>query len=294
MIASMTGYGDSQRSVSGVTYALELRSLNNRYYKSSIRLPEFIQFLEGDIDRFLHERLTRGSVACAIKTRSESASAAYSVNQAALQSYVKHLQISGLPSGVTPTLDIATLLSLPGVCQMPVLEEADRETMWSLVSQMLEEATEKLIVMRRKEGSALQADLLENCRSMRESVTRIAERAPGVIREYQTRLQQRVSALLAEVELPLAQDDLLREIAIYADRCDISEELSRLRSHLDQFEQICDSKEPAGRKLEFLAQEFLREANTISSKSNDTTIAHLSVDLKSRIDRLKEQVQNVQ
>jgi len=271
-----------------------LRSLNNRYLKSSVRLPEYLQFLEADVDKLLRSRLGRGSVMFSLRIRDESAGAAIPVNQAALQSYVTQLSEVEHPAGVPVTIDLAALAELPGVCQPPELDEEARRGYWGKIQALTTEALDALIEMRSREGESLRQDLLGHCESIRENLKAIAALAPTVVQEYRDRLTERVNALLSTAALTLEEDALVREVALFADRCDISEEIARLTSHLDQFRRFCDSAEPAGRKLDFLAQELLREVNTIGSKSNNATITWHVVDIKSLIDRLKEQVQNVE
>jgi uncharacterized protein (TIGR00255 family) len=174
------------------------------------------------------------------------------------------------------------------------MDDEQRSQRTQVVQEMTTEAIEHLLEMRRAEGKVLCNDLLTHCGSLRERCAAIEELASEVVIEYHQRLKNRVEILTAEAKLELEQDTLAREVAIYADRCDISEELSRLRCHVDQFETMCDSNEHAGRKLDFLAQEMLREANTIGSKSNDSTISRHIIEVKALIDRIKEQVQNVE
>jgi len=292
MILSMTGYGDAQLVQDGVGYTLEIRSLNNRYFKPTIKLPEHLQFLEAEVDKLLRSRLTRGTVNYTLRVRDTSAQAAYEINVAALQAYLDQLN-SVRPAGPV-SVDLATVLALPGVCQPPEMTEAQRERQWKIVSTLTSEALDKMIAMRAEEGRALRDDLLRHTAAVRSELTAIAERCPLVVAEYLKRLTQRVNELVGQAKLQLAEQDLAKEVALFAERCDVSEEISRLRSHLDQFDRLCDGKQHAGRKLDFLAQEMLREANTIGSKSNDTEIARHIVEIKALIDRLKEQVQNVE
>jgi len=293
MILSMTGYGDAQTSREGVHYALEIRTLNNRYFKAVIKLPEPLQFLEADVERLLRSRLGRGSVSYTLRIRDESPQAAYEINAAALDSYLE--QVRRVAAGDKAiSIDLATILLLPGVCQPRELDPQQRQEQWQVIEQLTNEALDRLLAMRRREGQALREALLEYCGQMRKHLASVAERAPAVVSDYQERLRQRVETLLAGGEFHVAQDDLIREVAVFAERCDIREELDRLDSHLGQFVALCDSNEHAGRKLEFLSQEMLREANTIASKANDATIAAHVVELKALIDRLKEQVQNVE
>jgi uncharacterized protein (TIGR00255 family) len=292
MILSMTGYGDAQLMEDGVGYALEIRSLNNRYLKPSIKLPEHLQFLEPEVDKLLRNRLVRGTLNYTLRVRDTSAQAAYEINVAALQAYLNQLN-SVHPTGPV-SVDLATVLALPGVCQPPEMDEAAREHQLKVVSTLTNEALDKLIAMRAEEGRALRDDLLKHTAAIRQELAAIAERSPAVVAEYLRRLTQRVNDLIGQAKLQLAEQDLAKEVALFAERCDVSEEIARLKSHLDQFDRLCDSKQHAGRKLDFLAQEMLREANTIGSKSNDAEIARHIVEIKALIDRLKEQVQNVE
>ncbi len=293
MICSMTGFAEARRTHDGVAYGLEVRSLNHRYFKASIKLPENLQFLEVEVERTLRQRLGRGSVNLTVRARSESSERAAAINEAVLATYLERLGAVQLPPGMQATVDLASLLAAPGVCETPEADETQREALGKLLSDAVAEALDLLIEMRLLEGRALSKVILADCENVDRVVDRIEKRAPVVLTEYQRRLQERVSALLAESKLELDGDGLLREIAIYADRCDISEELARLRSHAEQFVALCNGHEQVGRKLDFLTQELLREANTIGSKSNDSEIAHSVVELKALIDRLKEQVQNV-
>jgi uncharacterized protein (TIGR00255 family) len=294
MIASMTGYGDAQASEDGVQYALELRSLNNRYFKASIKLPEMLQFMETDVEKLLRTRLGRGSISLSLRVRGDAAGAAYEVNRAALLGYIEQIGAMRPPGDATITIDLGTLLLVPGVCQPPQLDQAVRQRYWQVVERLTLAAMDGLVQMRRREGLTIREDLLASVAQLRDHLLRIAARAPLVVEEYQRRLQARVAMLLSEGRIELDLDTLMREVAIFAERCDINEEVARLTAHLDQFAELCDSREYAGRKLDFLAQELLREVNTIGSKSNDATIARSVVEMKGLIDRLKEQVQNVE
>ncbi len=292
MILSMTGYGDAELAEDGVSYALEVRSVNNRYLKASIKLPEHLQFLEPEVDKLVRRRLVRGTLNYSLRVRDTSAQAAYEINTAALQAYLT--QLSAVQHSGPVSVDLATILALPGVCQPPEMDEARREHQLRIVTTLTNAALDKLIAMRADEGRALRADLLKHTAMIRTELAAIAERCPQVVAEYHKRLAQRVGELMAQAKLHLEQQDLAKEVALFAERCDVSEEIARLRSHLEQFDRLCDSKQHAGRKLDFLAQEMLREANTIGSKSNDGEIARHIVEIKALIDRLKEQVQNVE
>jgi uncharacterized protein (TIGR00255 family) len=293
MIVSMTGFGDASAERSGTHYAVEIRSLNNRFFKSVIKLPDNISGLEPEVETLLREGLGRGSITYILKMRSDSAEAAYHINTHALSAYLEQLQqIRGL--GSTVSIDLASLVQLPGVCQEPRDETDEIERHGGVVRELTSIAITKLAAMRAREGQSLMADLLKHSKHIASYLAQIEKRAPTVIDDYHRKLTQRVNLLLSKAELQVNQADLLREIAVFAERADISEEIQRLTSHLEAFEHACKTGEHAGRKLDFITQEMLREANTIASKANDAEIARHIVEIKGAIDRLKEQVQNVE
>jgi len=182
---------------------------------------------------------------------------------------------------------------MPGVCQYPEPDAEQLALELQIIIQLTNQALKKMWIMRFEEGKALKEDLLKHCSNIVDALEQIKKRAPLVIQDYAQRLRQRVKKLLSEAEVELKQEDLAREVAVFAERADINEELSRLDSHIAQFRTVIESKEHAGRTLEFLAQEMLRETNTIGSKANDAQIARYVVDIKGHIDRIKEQVLNV-
>lgn len=291
MIVSMTGFGDASTQRAGTHYSVEIRSLNNRFFKPVIKLPENLSALEPEIESTLREKLGRGSITYVMKMRVESADAAYTINTAALEAYVRQLRAV---KGEGTTIDLAALLALPGVTQDPhdQAEEIDRHG--PVVRECTLKAIAKLQEMREREGKALAADLLKHASVVTSNLAEIAKRAPFVVDEYHKRLTQRVNQLIGKAELKLSEVDLIKEIALFAERADISEEIQRLSEHMRAFEQECSHGEHAGRKLDFMTQEMLREANTIGSKANDGQIARHIVEIKGAIDRLKEQVQNVE
>ena len=293
MIQSMTGFGAGECVDQEVAYAAELRSVNNRYLKLSLKLPDRFSFAEASVEKLLRSRLSRGSVTYALRVRDERATAG-AVSLAALQAYVEQLARVEVSAGVQRTIDLASLVTLPGVCQMPEVDEEARAQQLVVIERVTVSALDQLAEMRLQEGRALCDDLLQACGSLREQVDQIRTAAPRVIGEYHQRLSQRVALLLKESNLKLDEDSLRREVAIFAERCDVSEELARLGSHLDQFAELCRRDEQVGRKLDFLTQELLREANTIASKSNDAQITRCVLEAKVLVDRLREQVQNVE
>ncbi|MEW6198400.1 MAG: YicC/YloC family endoribonuclease [Planctomycetota bacterium] len=293
MIRSMTGFGEARLEEAGQAYHFELRSVNQRYLKAAIYLPEDFAFLETDVERLLRARLTRGSVTARLHVRQVGPEAALPLNTAALLAYVSQLrQAAGNDARVT--IDLATLLTLPGVCQPRELTDVEREHNWNILKRLVVQALDALMAMRTLEGQALADDLKTHAAIIQDALDAIRTRAPAVVVEYRNRLLARVNELIADSSVRLAETDLLKEVSVYADRSDVSEELSRLGGHLDQFLGLMNASEPAGRKLEFIAQEMLREANTMGSKTGDAEIARRIIEIKSAIDRIKEQVANAE
>jgi uncharacterized protein (TIGR00255 family) len=294
MIVSMTGYGAAKHEDGGVGYSLEVRSVNNRYLKIHVKLPDALQFAEAEIERLIRSRVSRGTVTCTVRRRVDAGEAARSLNLAALQQYVDRLGGVRTREGVAVTIDLASLAQIPGLLDGADADESARKQVVDALLKLTAAGLDAMTAMRREEGRALWAELQAHCRSMLCELDRVAMRAPVVVQEYHERLRTRVATLMQGGGFELAADGLMREVAIYAERCDITEELGRLRSHLDQFLQLGERGDQVGRTLDFLAQELLREINTIGSKSNDTAIARAVVQIKTMIDRIKEQVQNVE
>ena len=292
MIRSMTGFGTASRSLDGARYVVELRSLNSKYFKALIRMPDELQGLEAEVEPELARRLTRGSVVVTVRFSDTSANAAAEINANALSRYLEQLRAV---SGDGQPIDVALLLSLPGVLVTGSGEEL-LERARPVLKSLVAEACDRVLAMRTREGATLHDELHRHCRSIAGLLETIARRAPEVVTQYRTRLRERIDGLLADAGTSLREEDLIREVAVYAERSDITEEVTRLQGHLEQFAEIIDKEDglPAGRTLDFLSQEMLREANTIASKCLDVRISREIVEVKGDIDRIKEQVQNVE
>jgi len=289
----MTGFGEASDTSDGVHYFVEARSLNSKYLKVVIRLPEDYQGLEAELDALVRKQLTRGTVTVTASCTDTSESAAMDINVAALDRYLDQIKTS---RNVKGEIDIGPLLGLPGVLQPPSDEETRLEAARSAMSSLLEKACDKLIAMREREGGALLEELERQVEVIVERLAVIEAQAPVVAEEYERRLTTRIEAMLEKAEIKTDPVDVIKEIAAYAERTDINEEISRLRGHIDQFGELLsdDGSKPVGRTLDFLTQELLREANTITSKSPDATISRAIIEVKGAIDRIKELVQNVE
>ena len=291
MLRSMTGFGTASSRNDGVSLQVEIRTVNNKFYKANIRLPELLQSLETDIDVAVSKRLSRGSVTVNVKFVDTSEHGVATINKHVLGHYIQ--QIREVDSSVS--IEMSRLLFLPGVLindEDGDVASRNRDTLMTLV----EEACNDVIEMRLREGKVLEEDLDIHLVKIEEHLSFIKERAPEIVDEYQTRLRQRIQNLLSEIGKSVAEEDLLREVAVFAEKTDIAEEISRLSGHLEQCRELitgCD-QEPIGRTLDFLAQEMLRESNTIASKCLDGDTSRRIVEIKGAVDRIKEQVQNAE
>jgi uncharacterized protein (TIGR00255 family) len=290
----MTGYGSAEGRLGGVTYAVEISAVNNRYFKPILRLPEALGFLEGDIEKQLRQELSRGTVNYVLRQKGAPAEALFEINERALATLLKRLGKISPTGGVERELDLGGLLSLPGILSPAVPGAALAGRIRRKVLAITRQAMKGLKAMRAAEGTALAADMEQHCRAIKASLEQIRLRSAAGPQQYAEKLRKRVDELLTAAKLKLNDEMVAREVAIFADRADISEEVARLGSHLVQFEKSLKDNRQAGRKLDFICQEMLREANTIGSKACDADIVHLVVDIKCRIDRIKEQVQNVE
>jgi uncharacterized protein (TIGR00255 family) len=294
MINSMTGYGEAQGECDGISYAVTIKTVNNRYLKTAMKLPELAAFLEEDIERLLRKSLCRGTVNYVLRLKEAPADVLYDIDEAALRSVAEKLGRVGSSAGIKGTIELGNLLSLPGVIRPACPDAEQMEQMKEVILRITQQAIDKLKQMRAVEGGFLEADLNKRCKAIEDDLEQINARSPVVLQKYTEKLKKRVNELLAHAELKLDEESLVREMAIFADRSDISEEVARLDSHLRQFAQCCRANDQAGRRLDFISQEMLREANTIASKASDTEITKFVVDIKCQVDRIKEQVQNVE
>jgi uncharacterized protein (TIGR00255 family) len=294
MINSMTGFGEAQDEINGATYSVEIKTVNNRYLKTSLRFPETVAFLEEDIEKLLRQNLARGMVNFVLRLKNVPANVLFDIDETALQAYIEKLSRIASSADAKCPIDMGSLLALPGIVQPALPDKEKAEQIREVVLSITQKAIDQLKQMRAAEGAALANDLDSNCKAIKQDLEEIRARSDVVLQEYRKKLKKRVDDLLANAKLKLDEETLAREVAIFADRSDISEEIARLDSHLQQFSQSCEANTQAGRRLDFISQEMLREANTIASKASDTEVIRRVVDIKCRIDRIKEQVQNIE
>jgi uncharacterized protein (TIGR00255 family) len=292
MMVSMTGYGRSEEVWSGGIVTAELRSVNHRFCEIVVRLPKVLSSLEEDVKRLIQQRCARGRIELTVSfSGSKDTGKQLSLDQALARQYhgllrdlKKQLRLSG-------SIDVALVAGyrdLISVSDRPV----DEKHLQQAAKRVTTDALSALDQMRRREGAMLAKDVRHRLQLLREEIDHIERRAPLVAQEYLTRLKTRLEKLTALPELD--QGRLSQELALYADRCDITEEVTRLGSHLAQFETTLKSQEPVGRTLDFLLQEIGREVNTIGSKANDADIATHVVKLKGELEKIREQVHNIE
>ncbi len=290
----MTGYGCGESVHDGSQVTIEISSVNRKQAEVSISLPRDLDVLEARMREEIQKHVSRGrlSVRVTLQARPDRGTAQTRVNRALAAAYAAEfaalaaeLQLDGRPS-------LDTILRAPGVLESePPIEDA--ESFWPSIATALSTALVQLVAMREQEGFHLARDLAERLELMRRAVVAVRERAPAVAEHYRVQLHERIAA----AGITLTDDDrerLLKEVALFADRSDITEELTRLESHFQQFTRCLAQTEPVGRTLDFLAQEMNREVNTIGSKANDAAIAREVVQLKAELERIREQAQNIE
>ncbi len=286
----MTGFGEARRQDSRGTIQVEVRAVNNRHLKVSLKLSDSHAQMEPAIEALVRERIRRGTIQLHVRIERPRRPEDYRLNLVALESYRR--QLSELPDG--GNLALGALLSLPGVVEDRRPSDVDPEQDWPAVAETVTSALERLEASRSAEGRAMATELAALGRSIADQVVAIGDRAPEVVLAYQKRLIERVGILLREQAQAPEPRDVAREVAIMADRVDVSEELVRLRAHLTQYQSILEETESSGRKLEFLVQEMGREINTIGSKAADVEISRCVVESKALLEKIRELVQNVE
>jgi uncharacterized protein (TIGR00255 family) len=291
----MTGHGEAHRHEQNVAIAVEVRTVNNRYFKLSFRASEGYASLEPSVEAVAREQVRRGTVQVNLRIDREPTADDYRFNDAVLIGYSRHLdRLMDEDKIAAHEIRVESLMMLPGVVTEKTADFSVVESLWPLVEPVLRESLANLGTMRVEEGRAMQNDLAANLKVVAQELRRVEVRAPLVVESYRARLGERLNKLLAEFGVTITPSDIVREVGLFAERCDISEEIVRLRSHLDQFESVMRQEETPGRKLEFITQEMVRETNTIGSKANDSEIARHVIEIKSIVERIREMIQNVE
>lgn len=291
MVKSMTGYGKSSLSINLREYQVEIKTVNHKYIDTNIRIPRIISYLEDDVRKLITSKLKRGKVDVLItfdnfnKDDNE-----IKINKELAKMYIESFKNLAEEENLSTNIEVTEITKLPDV--VIVKSNIDEEQIKSELLQVVENAMNNLIEMRQSEGNRISGDILTKISQIEEKNEEIFGLSTGLIREYVVKLETRIKEILKTEELDKSR--LMQEIVIYADKCSVEEEVTRLRSHISQLREIINSKEPTGKKMDFLIQEMNRETNTIGSKANNLEITNRVVDIKTILEDIREQVQNIE
>ncbi|MBQ9506692.1 MAG: YicC family protein [Clostridia bacterium] len=292
MIKSMTGYGRAAGIADGMTVTVEIKSVNHRFYEFSARVPRGYSFLEEKLKSFVQQRVSRGKVECFVQIENkETQDGVVSINESLAAGYYAAIQQLCETYGLKASDNVELLASHPDIFNVKK-PPADEDKIWNAVQGVAQEALDSFIRMRQIEGEKLKADVLSRAQAILDDVSFVEARSPQTVMEYNEKLKARLKELLGDAAVD--EQRLLTEAAIYADKIAVAEETVRLRSHIDQLHAFFEAAEPVGRKLDFLVQEINREANTIGSKASDIDIAKHVINIKSEVEKIREQIQNIE
>lgn len=292
MIKSMTGFGRAVKEIDGYIITVELKSVNHRYFEFYSKCPRQYGFIDDRIKSFVNSKVARGKIECFVGIEAlNTESADVVVNNTLASAYVKALNDLAANYDLKQDFGASTVARFPDVLVLRKAEE-DEERIWSYVQQTAEDAISAFVEMRAIEGARMYDDVFSRSQFILDCVSFIEERSPQTVKEYNDKLIERVHELIGDVSLD--ESRIIQEVAIYADKVAVAEETVRLRSHIEQLRSFLKSDEAVGRKMDFLVQEINREANTIGSKCNDVEIARKVVDMKAEIEKIREQIQNIE
>ena len=292
MIKSMTGFGRAVKEFEDYIITVEIKSVNHRYFEFSSRIPRQYGFLDEKLKSYVNSRVSRGKIELylTVETLNNEASEVV-VNTSLANAYVRALRQLEVDYELNCDFGAASIARFPEVISVRKAEE-DEDKIWQYVKEACDEALDKFIEMRETEGEKLKNDIENRSKIILDNVTFIEERSPETVKEYNDKLVERVHELIGDASLDEAR--IIQEVAIFADKVAVAEETVRLRSHIAQLTDFITSDEPVGRKMDFLVQEINREANTIGSKANDVSIARRVVDIKAEVEKIREQIQNIE
>ena len=292
MLKSMTGFGRAQKEIDGYVITVELKSVNHRYFEFSSRVPRQYGFLDEKLKSYINGKVSRGKIECYVTIEALNTDTAdVVVNHTLATAYVNALKEIAETYELKDDFGASTISSFPEVLVVRKSDE-DEEKLWGYVQEVCSDAIDKFVAMREVEGSKMKDDIYSRGQFILDCVSYIEERSPQTVKEYNDKLVERVHELLGDVSLD--ESRILQEVAIYADKVAVAEETVRLRSHIEQLNAFISSDEPVGRKMDFLVQEINRETNTIGSKANDVDIARKVVDIKAEVEKIREQIQNIE
>jgi uncharacterized protein (TIGR00255 family) len=289
---SMTGFGSASLRERRMDIDVEVRSVNHRFLTIKLSVPDSLSRHESEIEQLVRARLGRGSVTVNVSVKAPREAETSLPDLKTFKAYAKQLRSIQKALGLEGEIRMEDLLAVPSLWSNGVVESD--EELWPRVKKLLPKALDQLVETREREGQKIAGAFKNHLDSIEARLGKVESRVPSVVESYQKRLDDRIQQLLAQRGLEAAKLDIVREVAIHSDRCDTSEEIQRLRAHIGEFRKIVAQKGQLGRRLDFLTQEMGRETNTIASKANDGEIAASAVDMKAELEKIKEQVENVE
>lgn len=292
MIKSMTGYGRDEQQIDGMNIIVELKSVNHRYFEYGSRLPYAYGFLDDKLKKYLQSRISRGKVDVSVWIQTmEAHGSEVTVNFDLAEAYVKVMREMAERLGLRDDISVTALSRYPDILTV-TKAAADEDAIWSAVERVAAGAVDAFMAMREREGEKMRDDILSRADTILAAVEKIEQRSPETVRLHMEKVESRMRELLDGASVD--EQRLLTEAAIFADKVAVAEETVRLRSHIDQLRQMVSGDEAVGRKLDFLVQEMNREINTTGSKAQDAEMARIVVDVKAEIEKIREQIQNIE
>lgn len=296
MLLSMTGFGEARTETEGLIVGIELRALNNRHLKLTVRGTDPYPMFEAELEKVVRRHVRRGTITVHVRVQRIAGSADLTLNCTALTAYIQQIRVAcedaGVPEFAGPLL--SGVLALPGIAPEAGYFGTPPDGEWPTVEMTLTAALQRLDAMRREEGQMMAAELLSHHRIVTEELAAVRVLLPTIASDYRRRLLDRIRVALADAGVAVQPDHLIREVALFADRMDVSEEVTRLSAHLDQFAELVRKGDEAGRKLEFVIQEMGREVNTLGSKAGDVSISRHVFEIKATLEKIRELVQNIE
>lgn len=292
MIRSMTGYGRSQKIINGRDITVEIRSVNHRYYEYSSRIPRVYNYIDEKLKALIKASISRGKVEVSVNINTiEGKDALIRINMGAAEGYIEALRSVSEQLGLADDLKLSNLVKLPDIFNVQKAPD-DEQQIWDDVSSVAAEAIEKFVEMRTVEGAKLKSDVLAKAENIEKFVEKVEAISPETVENYRSRLYAKLSEILSSNDID--QQRIITEAALFADKIADDEETVRLRSHIAQLRAMLEAEECVGRKLDFLVQEMNREVNTIGSKAQEIRISQIVVEMKSEIEKIREQIQNIE
>lgn len=292
MLRSMTGYGRSQKILNGRDILVEIRSVNHRYYEYSSRVPRTFSYIDEKLKGLLKTGISRGKVEVAVTINNiEGKDSEIAINKGVAEGYVNALRSVSEELGLEDDLSLSKLIKLPDIFNIQKTPD-DEEQVWNDVSEVTKEALERFVEMRKVEGERLRNDVIQKADAILEMVGRVEKLSPQTVENYRNRLYKKLSEILEDKNID--EQRILTEAAVFSEKIAVDEETVRLRSHISQLKTMLDADEAVGRKLDFIVQEMNREVNTIGSKAQDLNVTKIVVDMKAEIEKIREQIQNIE